>query len=76
MALASTRDPNPDLNVLLQDLPTAVQAFQKAMDLDYSPHPVGYVYNDHLPGFLGVTTVHVGQGAGDEGGIDTHYPSV
>jgi hypothetical protein len=60
-----TRDPKPDLNVLQQDLPTAVQLFQKALDLDYAQHPIGYVYNDHLPGFLGVTTVHVGQGIGD-----------
>jgi hypothetical protein len=59
------RDPNPNLNILQQDLPTAVQLFQKALDLDYARHPIGYVYNDHLPGFLGVTTVHVGQAAGD-----------
>lgn len=53
-------------NVLQQDLPTAVQLFQKALDLDYNAqHPIGYVYNDHLPGFLGVTTVHVGQRTGD-----------
>jgi hypothetical protein len=61
-----TRDPRPDLTVLQQDLPTAVQLFQKALDLDYNAqHPIGYVYNDHLPGFLGVTTVHVGQRTGD-----------
>jgi hypothetical protein len=61
-----TRDPKPDLNVLQQDLPTAVQLFQKALDLDYNAqHPNGYVYNDHIPGFLGVTTVHAGQAAGD-----------
>jgi hypothetical protein len=61
-----TRDPKPDITALQQDLPTAVQFFQKALDLDYhAQHPIGYVYNDHLPGFLGVTTVHVGQRIGD-----------
>jgi len=61
-----TRDPKPDLNILQQDLPTAVQLFQKAVGLDYNAqHSLEYVYNDHLPGFLGVTTVHVGQGTGD-----------
>ena len=61
-----TRDPKPDVNVLQQDLPTAVQLFQTALHLDYdAQHPIGYVYNDHLPGFLGVTTVHVGQRIGD-----------
>ena len=56
-----TRDPNPDRAVLQQDLPAAVQVFQNALNLDYGPHPAGYPYNDHLPGFLGVTTVHLGQ---------------
>ena len=61
-----TRDPRRDLNVVQQDLPMAVQLFQRALDLDYNgQHPIGYVYNDHLPGFLGVTTVHVGQRIGD-----------
>jgi hypothetical protein len=50
---------------LQQDLPTAVQLFQKALTLDYAQHPIGYVYNDHLPEFLRVTTVHVGQGTSD-----------
>jgi hypothetical protein len=60
------RDPKPDMNVLQQDMPNAVQLFQKALDLDYNGrHPVGYVYNDHLPGFLGVTTVHLGQRTGN-----------
>lgn len=56
-----TRDPKPDLTVLQQDMPTAVELFQKALNLDYGQHPIGYEYNDHLPGFLGVTTVHLGQ---------------
>jgi hypothetical protein len=56
-----TRDPKPDFTVLQQDMPTAVQLFQRALNLDYGRHPIGYEYNDHLPGFLGVTTVHLGQ---------------
>ena len=61
-----TRDPKPDLNVLQQDLPTAVQLFQTALNLDYNTqHAIGYAYNDHLPGFVGVTTVHVGQMTAD-----------
>ena len=59
------RDPSPDLSVLQQDLPMAVQLFRSALNLDYGPHQTGYEYNDHLPGFLGVTTVHLGQSAGD-----------
>jgi hypothetical protein len=61
----STRDPRPDLNVLQQDMPIAVQLFQKALNLDYGPQPIGHEYNDHLPGFLGVTTVHLGHKLGD-----------
>jgi len=53
------------LAVLQNDMPTAVQLFQKALSLDYGQHPIGYQYNDHLPGFLGVTMVHLGQTAGD-----------
>jgi hypothetical protein len=57
-----TRDPKPDLSVLQQDMPTAVQLFQKALDLDYNArHLIGYVNDDHLPGYLGITTVHAGQ---------------
>jgi hypothetical protein len=56
------RDPNPNPSVLQQDMPTAVQLFQKALDLDYSgQHLIGYVNDDHLPGYLGITTVHAGQ---------------
>jgi hypothetical protein len=57
-----TRDPHPNLQVIQQDLPNAVRLFQKAVDLDYySPHMIGYVNDDHLPGYLGITTVHTGQ---------------
>jgi hypothetical protein len=57
-----TRDPKPDLSVLQKDMPTAVQLFQKALDLDYNGrHVIGYVNDDHLPGYLGITTVHAGQ---------------
>lgn len=64
----STRDKNPqaDRNVLLQDMPMAAALFQKALDLDYyTPHPIGYINDDHLPGYLGITTVHMGQEFGD-----------
>jgi hypothetical protein len=57
-----TRDAKPDRNVLQQDMPTAVQLFQKALELDYNgQHLIGYINDDHLPGYLGITTVHVGQ---------------
>jgi hypothetical protein len=57
-----TRDPKPELNVLQQDMPTAVQLFQKALDLDYNgQHLIGHVNDDHLPGYLGITMVHAGQ---------------
>src|SRR5262249_57043744 len=56
------RDPRPDLSALQQEMPTAVQLFQKALDLDYNGlHLIGYVNDDHLPGYLGITMVHAGQ---------------
>jgi hypothetical protein len=59
---ARDKNPNADRNVFLQDMPTAAALFQKALDLDYyTPHPIGYVNDDHLPGYLGITTVHTGQ---------------
>lgn len=62
------RDPKPDPNVLRQDMPTAVSFFQKALDLDYySEHLTGYINDDHLPGYLGITTVHLGQQSSDPG---------
>jgi hypothetical protein len=61
-----TRDPKPDQNVLAQDMPTAAQLFQKALDLDYhGQHLIGYVNDDHLPGYLGITIFHTGQMAND-----------
>lgn len=58
----ASRIPGQDRNVLAQDMPTAASLFQKALDLDYySPHLIGYVNDDHLPGYLGITTVHTGQ---------------
>jgi tetratricopeptide (TPR) repeat protein len=58
----ATRDPKPNQNVLLQDMPTAVRLFERALDLDYySTHQAGYINDDHLPGYLGITTVHAGQ---------------
>ncbi|HEX7159109.1 MAG TPA: hypothetical protein VF214_08855 [Edaphobacter sp.] len=60
------RDPNPDLKVLQQDMPTAVSLFGQALELDYyGKHVTGYVNDDHLPGYLGITTVHAGQQSGD-----------
>lgn len=56
------RDPNPDQKVLQQDMPTAVSLFGKALELDYGDkHSIGYINDDHLPGYLGITTVHLGQ---------------
>jgi hypothetical protein len=56
------RDPNPNMSVLQQDMPNAVVLFGQALELDYySKHPIGYINDDHLPGYLGITTVHLGQ---------------
>jgi len=61
-----TRDPNPDPKELQQDMPTAVSLFGQALELDYyGEHLTGYVNDDHLPGYLGITTVHAGQLNGD-----------
>ena len=60
----STRDANgqADRKIFAQDMPTAAALFQKALDLDYyTQHPIGYINDDHLPGYLGITTVHTGQ---------------
>jgi hypothetical protein len=60
------RDPKPDPNVLRQDMPIAASLFQKALDLDYyGKHLPGYINDDHLPGYLGITTVHTGQQSND-----------
>ena len=60
----ATRDANAesDQKIFAQDMPTAAALFQKALDLDYyTQHPIGYINDDHLPGYLGITTVHTGQ---------------
>jgi hypothetical protein len=60
----SARDLNQqkDQNIFAQDMPTAASLFEKALNLDYySPHLIGYVNDDHLPGYWGITTVHTGQ---------------
>ena len=64
------RDPNAlepaHQKVFAQDMPTAAALFQKALDLDYyTQHPIGHINDDHLPGYLGITTVHTGQEFGD-----------
>ena len=67
-----TRDPNPNPKVLAQDMPAAVALFQKALDLDnYGRHLPGYINDDHLPGYLGITTVHLGQQNNDSNSIST-----
>ena len=61
-----TRDTNLNLGVLQQDLPNAVNYFGKALELDYyGKQLIGYINDDHLPGYLGITTVHLGQQNGD-----------
>jgi hypothetical protein len=43
-------------------MPEAAADFDKALDLDYyTRHLIGYINDDHLPGYLGITTVHLGQ---------------
>ncbi len=44
----------------------AAQLFQKALELDNDgEHLIGYINDDHLPGYLGITTVHAGQMSGN-----------
>ena len=60
------RDPNLNLGALQQDLPLAVNYFGTALELDYyGRHLIGYINDDHLPGYLGITTVHLGQQGND-----------
>lgn len=62
------RDANPHDPALAQDMPQAVSNFGQALELDYyAKHFIGYINDDHLPGYLGITTVHLGQMAGDPG---------
>ena len=57
-----TRDPNATQAVLGADISSAVQLFQKALNLDYyGRHLIGYVNDDHLPGYWGITMAHAGQ---------------
>ncbi|HEX8893151.1 MAG TPA: hypothetical protein VF783_07495 [Terriglobales bacterium] len=60
----ASRDPNAhsDRKILAEDMPTAAALFEKALSLDYyTEHPIGYINDDHLPGYLGITTFHTGQ---------------
>jgi hypothetical protein len=62
----AARDPNRNDPALVQDMPEAVVAFGQSLTMDYfSGHPIGYINDDHLPGYLGITTVHLGQMTGD-----------
>jgi hypothetical protein len=64
----AARDTNPHDSALASDMPNAVGFFEKALDLDYySSHLIGYINDDHLPGYLGITTVHLGQMTGNPG---------
>ena len=63
----AARDPIPKDPALAQDMPDAVDLFSKALDLDYyTKHLIGYITDDHLPGYLGITTVHLGQMSGNQ----------
>ena len=62
----AARDPNPKDPTLGEDMPMAVDNFGMALDLDYyTQHFIGYINDDHLPGYLGITTVHLGQMTND-----------
>ena len=62
----AARDANPKDPALAEDMPEAVNDFGKALDLDYyTAHLIGYINDDHLPGYLGITTVHLGQMTND-----------
>jgi hypothetical protein len=64
----AARDPNQQDPALAQDMPDAVDNFSEALDLDYyGKHFIGYINDDHLPGYLGITTVHLGQMTNDPG---------
>jgi len=62
----AARDQNQQDPALAQDMPDAVVNFGKALELDYyTQHFIGYINDDHLPGYLGITTVHLGQMTND-----------
>jgi hypothetical protein len=57
-----TRDPKATPASLQQDISSAVQLFENALNIDYyRQHLIGYVNDDHLPGYLGITMAHAGQ---------------
>jgi hypothetical protein len=61
-----TRDAHPDLNVLQNDMPTAASLFNKAFHLNYyGPHPIGFVNDDRLPGYWGITMFHTAKQVND-----------
>jgi len=64
------RDPNATRQSLQADITSAIQLFRKAFDLDYyGTHLPGYVNDDHLPGYLGITLAHLGQISGAAGTV-------
>jgi hypothetical protein len=64
----AARDPNRNDPALADDMPDAVVHFGQALTLDYyTRHSLGYINDDHLPGYLGITTVHLGQMTNDPG---------
>jgi hypothetical protein len=58
----AARDAVPRDPALAQDMPDAVAFFSKSLQLDYyTQHPINFINDDHLPGYLGITMVHLGQ---------------
>jgi hypothetical protein len=58
----AARDPDHQDPALGEDMPQAMSEFGRALDLDYyTNHFIAYINDDHLPGYLGITTVHLGQ---------------
>jgi hypothetical protein len=51
-----------DPAALAEDISLSARFFRRALELDYySEHVPGHISDDHLPGYLGITTVHAGQ---------------
>jgi hypothetical protein len=62
----AARDPDRRDPALVQDMPDAVDQFGQSLELDYyTRHLLGYINDDHLPGYLGITTFHLGQMTSD-----------
>jgi hypothetical protein len=58
----AARDTTPHDPTLAQDMSDAVELFRKSLELDYyTRHLIGFINDDHQPGYLGITTVHLGQ---------------